>query len=77
MAQQADLQVGEFIWTGGDVHCYLNHQAQAQLQLTRQPYPLPTLSINRKPDSLFGYRYDDFVINDYQAHDAIKAPISI
>ena len=77
MAQQADLDVGDFIWTGGDVHLYLNHLEQAKLQLTRTPYPLPTLKIIRKPESLFDYRYEDFEIVDYQAHEHIKAPISV
>jgi thymidylate synthase len=77
VAQQCDLEVGDFIWTGGDVHLYLNHQQQANLQLTRKPYPLPTLKINRKPESIFDYRYEDFDIIDYQAHNHIKAPISV
>ena len=77
VAQQSDLEVGDFIWTGGDVHLYLNHQEQAKLQLTRKPYPLPTLIINRRPDSIFDYKYEDFEIADYQAHEHIKAPISV
>ncbi|MEC4748091.1 thymidylate synthase [Methylomicrobium sp. Wu6] len=76
-AQQADLDVGDFIWTGGDVHLYLNHLEQARLQLSREPYPLPRLIFKRKPDSLFDYRYEDFEIEGYQAHEPIKAPISI
>ncbi|MCX7097622.1 MAG: thymidylate synthase [Methylococcales bacterium] len=77
VAQQCDLAVGDFIWTGGDVHLYLNHQEQAKIQLSRQPYPLPTLTIKCKPASLFDYCYDDFCFENYQAHPAIKAPISI
>jgi thymidylate synthase len=77
IAQQCDLQVGDFIWTGGDVHLYLNHQEQAKLQLTRQPYPLAELVIKRKAESIFDYHYDDFEINHYQAHPHIKAAISI
>ncbi len=77
VAQQADLQVGDFIWTGGDVHLYLNHLEQAKLQLTRQPYPLPRLTLKRKPESIFAYQYDDFEITDYQAHGHIKAAISV
>jgi thymidylate synthase len=77
VAQQCDLQVGDFIWTGGDVHLYVNHLEQAKLQLTRQPYPLPKLSIKRKPDSIFDYQYDDFEIMDYQTHEHIKAAISV
>jgi thymidylate synthase len=77
VAQQTNLQVGDFIWTGGDVHLYLNHLEQAELQLTREPYTLPTLSIKRKPESIFDYQYDDFEITDYQAHEHIKAAISV
>jgi thymidylate synthase len=77
LAQQCELKVGEFIWTGGDCHLYLNHLEQADLQLTRAPYPLPSLKINRKPPSLFDYSFEDFQILDYQSHDAIKAPIAV
>lgn len=77
VAQQVDLAPGELIWTGGDVHLYLNHLQQTRLQLTRQPYPLPQLKILRKPDSLFVYRYDDFLIEDYQYHPHIKARVAV
>lgn len=77
VAQQSDLHVGDFIWTGGDVHLYLNHLEQAKLQLTRRPYPLPALAIKRRPESIFSYRYDDFEIINYEAHASIKAPISV
>lgn len=77
VAQQCDLQVGDFIWTGGDVHLYANHLDQARLQLTRQPLPLPTLLIKRKPESIFEYCYDDFEIINYQSHAPIKADISV
>ncbi len=77
VAQQSELDVGDFIWTGGDVHCYLNHQEQARLQLSRKPYPLPTLTLKRRPKSIFDYRYEDFEITDYQAHESIKAAISV
>jgi thymidylate synthase len=77
VAQQSNLALGDFVWTGGDVHLYLNHQEQAKLQLTRKPYLLPTLKINRRPESIFDYRYEDFEIENYQAHEHIKAPISI
>jgi thymidylate synthase len=77
VAQQCDLQVGDFIWTGGDVHLYSNHLEQARLQLSRKPFELPTLVIKRKPDSIFAYQYDDFAINDYQTHEHIKAAISV
>jgi len=77
VAEQADLQVGDFIWTGGDTHLYLNHIEHARLQLTRDPYPLPHLHINRKPLSLFQYQYEDFEVSNYQCHPAIKAPIAV
>ena len=77
IAQQCDLDVGEFVWTGGDVHLYSNHLEQARLQLQRDPFPLPTLNIKRQPDSLFEYQYEDFDILNYQAHDHIKAPVAI
>jgi thymidylate synthase len=76
-AQQCDLQPGEFIWTGGDCHLYLNHLEQADEQLKRTPYPLPRLAIKRKPPSIFEYEYEDFQILDYQAHPSIKAPIAV
>ncbi|MCW5912617.1 MAG: thymidylate synthase [Cyclobacteriaceae bacterium] len=76
-AQQTDLEPGEFVWTGGDVHLYSNHLEQARLQLTRQPYPLPQLNIRRKPASLFEYQFEDFEIVNYQAHPSIKAPIAV
>lgn len=77
LAQQCDLAVGDFVWTGGDVHLYANHLEQADLQLSREPLPLPTLRIQRKPDSLFDYRYEDFVIEGYQHHEHIKAPVAV
>jgi len=77
VAQQSDLEVGDFIWTGGDVHLYLNHQEQASLQLTRKPFALPTLKIKQKPASIFDYKYDDFCCENYQTHEHIKATISI
>jgi thymidylate synthase len=76
-AQQCDLGVGEFVWTGGDVHIYLNHLEQIRLQLTREPYPRPQLIIRRKPESTFDYRYEDFNILNYQAHPPIKAPVAV
>lgn len=76
-AQQCDLAVGDFVWTGGDVHIYTNHVEQMQLQLTRSPYPLPTLNIRRKPASLFEYQFEDFEIMNYQCHPGIKAPIAV
>lgn len=77
LAQQCDLQVGEFVWTGGDCHLYLNHLEQADLQLTRAPYALPRLKLRRMPPSLFDYEYEDFEISNYQFHAAIKAPIAV
>lgn len=77
VALECDLQPGDFIWTGGDCHLYLNHLEQAQLQLTRAPFPLPQLSIKRKAPSLFEYELNDFQFLNYQAHPAIKAPIAV
>lgn len=77
IAQQCDLEAGDFVWTGGDCHLYLNHLEQADLQLSRTPYPLPRLNILRKPPSLFDYAYADFEIIDYRYHAAIKAPIAV
>ncbi|MFL6549886.1 MAG: thymidylate synthase [Povalibacter sp.] len=76
-AQQCDLEVGEFIWTGGDCHLYVNHLEQADEQLKRAPYSLPRLAINRKPPSIFEYEFEDFAILDYQSHPGIKAPIAV
>jgi len=77
MAQQCDLNVGEFIWTGGDCHIYLNHVDQVKLQLTRAPYPLPQLVIRRRPTSIFEYKFEDFEIVNYQAHPHIAAAIAV
>lgn len=77
IAQQCDLDVGEFVWTGGDCHLYLNHLEQAKTQLQRSPMALPTLLIKRKPESLFDYHFDDFEILNYEAHPSIKAPIAV
>jgi thymidylate synthase len=77
VAQQCNLKVGDFVWTGGDCHLYLNHLEQAELQLSRTPYPLPQLKLKRKPDSLFDYAYEDFEIIHYRYHAAIKAPIAV
>lgn len=77
VAQQTDLQVHEFVWTGGDVHLYTNHFEQAQIQLARKPYPLPQLHIKRKPASISDYRFEDFEIVNYQCHPAIKAPVAV
>ena len=77
VAQQCDLDVGDFIWTGGDCHLYSNHMEQVALQLSRKPYPYPTLRIKRKPESLFDYQYEDFEIQDYEFHPHIKAPVAV
>src|SRR6202161_3749446 len=77
LAQQCEFTPGEFIWTGGDCHLYLNHLEQADLQLTRAPFPLPHLKFRRQPPSLFDYAYEDFEILGYRHHDAIKAPIAV
>ncbi len=76
MAQQADLEPGEFVWTGGDCHIYDNHVEQVLEQLSRNPYPYPTMRI-RKADSIFSYQYEDFEVVDYQCHPAIKAPVAV
>jgi thymidylate synthase len=77
IAQQCDFEVGDFVWTGGDVHIYNNHIDQVNLQLAREPYPLPQLKIKRKPSSIFDYQFEDFEIVNYQAHPSIKAPIAV
>ena len=77
VAQQCDLQLGEFIWTGGDCHIYVNHFEQVDLQLSRAPLPLPRLAIHRRPPTLFDYVYEDFEILDYQHHPAIKAAVAV
>lgn len=73
MAQQCDLEVGDFVWTGGDTHLYSNHMDQTHLQLSREPRPLPKLIIKRKPESIFDYRFEDFEIEGYDPHPGIKA----
>ncbi len=77
VAQQCDLLPGEFVWTGGDVHLYMNHMEQAHLQLSREPYEIPQLTIKRKPESIFDYVLEDFEIVNYQSHPTIKAPIAV
>jgi thymidylate synthase len=76
-AQQCDLLPGEFVWTGGDVHLYINHVEQARQQLERKPFLLPQLNVRRKPPSIFDYAFEDFEILHYQAHPTIKAPIAV
>jgi len=77
VAQQCDLSLGEFVWTGGDCHLYLNHLEQADEQLSRTPYTPPTLHLRRRPPSLFDYEYEDFQIVNYQHHPAIRAPVAV
>jgi len=77
MAQQCNLEVGDFIWTGGDCHLYSNHLEQVDLQLSRDFFPLPKLNILRKPDSIFDYEFEDFEIVGYESHPHIKAPVAI
>ena len=77
VAQQTDLEPGEFIWTSGDCHLYLNHLDQARLQLSRTPRALPRLKLARRPESIFDYRFEDFVIEDYDPWPGIKAPIAV
>jgi thymidylate synthase len=76
-AQQCDLQVGEFIWSGGDCHLYLNHLEQVDVQLAREPRALPQLQIKRRPPSIFEYQFEDFEITDYDPHPHIKAAVAI
>ncbi|HEU5398251.1 MAG TPA: thymidylate synthase [Gammaproteobacteria bacterium] len=77
VAQQTDLMPGEFIWTGGDCHLYVNHMEQVEEQLKREPKPLPRLVIKRRPPTLFDYVFEDFQIVGYQSHAAIKAPVAV
>jgi len=77
VAEQCGLDVGEFVWTGGDCHIYSNHVEQVRTQLTREPYPPPRLIIKRKPDSIFDYKFEDFELLDYQSHPHISAPVAV
>lgn len=77
IAQQCNLDVGDFVWTGGDTHIYANHMEQVKEQLSRTPLPLPQLIIKRKPDSIFDYVFDDFEVVNYESHPAIKAPVAV
>lgn len=77
MAQQCDLDVGDFIWTGGDCHLYSNHHEQVALQLSRAPFAYPTLHILRRPESIFDYQFEDFEVHGYECHSAIKAPVAV
>ena len=77
LAQQCDLGVGDFIWTGGDCHIYDNHQEQVSLQLGRAPRAWPTLVLKRRPPSIFDFDFDDFEVQNYNPHPAIKAPVAV
>lgn len=77
IAQQTDLEVGDFIWTGGDCHIYDNHHEQVTRQLAREPFLSPTLRIRRRPESIFDYEFEDFELVDYQHHKGIKAPVAV
>lgn len=77
LAQVCALQLGEFIWTGGDCHLYSNHLQQTELQLSREPLPLPTMRLNSDVKDIFAFKYDDFTLENYQSHAAIKAPVAV
>ena len=77
IAQVCGLEAGEFVWTGGDTHLYNNHFEQAKLQLTRTPFPLPTMKINPEVKDIFSFRYEDFELVNYQCHPGIKAPVAV
>jgi len=77
IAQQTNLEVGEFVWTGGDCHLYLNHLEQADIQLGRDPLPMPRLAIRRSPESILDYAFDDFEIQGYESHAHIPATIAV
>ena len=77
VAQQCDLDVGDFVWTGGDCHIYSNHEEQVRTQLERTPYALPQLHIKRRPATLFDYAFEDFEVLNYEHHPAIKAPVAV
>lgn len=77
VAQQCDLAVGDFVWTGGDCHIYSNHFAQVEEQLAREPRPYPQLAIRRRPPSIFDYEFEDFAIEGYDPHPHIKAPVAV
>ena len=77
VAQVCGLEVGEFIWTGGDCHIYQNHREQVELQLTRSLYTLPTLMLNSNVNDIFAFKYDDISVNGYESHPAIKAQVAV
>jgi thymidylate synthase len=77
LAQVCDMDLGDFVWTGGDTHLYSNHFEQAQLQLTRTPFPLPKMKINPEVKDIFNFKFEDFELANYQCHPAIKAPVAV
>ena len=77
VAQVCGLEVGEFIWTGGDCHIYQNHREQVELQLTRELYTLPTLTLNSDVKDIFAFKYQDISVDDYESHPAIKAKVAV
>ena len=77
LAQVCDLQAGDFIWTGGDCHIYRNHFEQVKEQLSREPRPLPTLKLNPEKMDLFAFEFEDFTLENYDPHPAIKAPVAV
>ena len=77
LAQQCDLELGDFIWTGGDCHIYDNHVEQVQTQLAREPRAYPTMTIKRRPPSIFDYEFEDFELSGYDPHPVIKAPVAV
>ncbi len=77
LAQQCELGLGDFIWTGGDCHIYDNHVEQVQTQLARTPFPYPLMQLKRRPPSIFDYALDDFELQEYQHHAPIKAPVAV
>ncbi len=77
LAQQCNLDVGDFIWTGGDCHIYDNHRDQIETQLARDPFPFPTLTLQRRPPSIFDYAFEDFELVGYEHHPAIRAPVAV
>jgi thymidylate synthase len=77
LAQQADLSVGDLVWTGGDCHLYLNHLEQADIQLARVPQRLPTLALLRRPADISDYRFEDFQVLGYEPQAAIRAPVAV